>query len=565
MHTILPHRAVLQLMRFQRTARATRAWNRFCVPRRLVLSILALVLTVVWLGQLAASVLMRQPADPDKLAAWIPLGLLAYTLWHLLRAAGRPPVEPFEWTPAECELLQGAPLRRYDLVMYRLLTIAMATAAKAACFTLVMLPDLRVWPAGFAGIFLALLLVDLVRMMIEIVVYGMTRREFIIFRIGTFTAAGFVLGVAVWSSLPLVIGHQHSALPPTLDAGMQILNELIALRHTLPGMIAEAPFDLYARLILMPHWSWPAAGQLVLAQGLVVAAAAAALWLDRQSLRRRAIAERAVFRQRRADDIPRSAPRRASSPIRYIPPRMRGAGTLAWRQALGAFHYRTSLGMAMVVPAFLSCLTLLTPQRGTFMLIQLVAGLAFYSFLLLPTAFKFDFRRDVARLAVLKALPISPTAVTWGQLAVPVLLCTLFQLAVLLIALAIRPYPLSLLPAAIAVLVPTNILIFSLENLIFLLYPYRLGQEGLGVFFRSILTFTAKGLLFAAGLAVTLAWAWASRFAMNRPLVSHLSWAGPLAFVSGLWLIVTLTALGITAVLTGVYRRFDPSQDTPSG
>ena len=200
------------------------------------------------------------------------------------------------------------------------------------------------------------------------------------------------------------------------------------------------------------------------------------------------------------------------------------------------------------------------------MLIHLVSALVFYSFLLLPTAFKFDFRRDVNRLATLKCLPISSTAVTLGQLAVPVLLCTLFQTSVLLIALATRPYHPGLLALAVLVLVPTNVLIFSLENLIFLLYPYRLNQEGLGVFFRSILTFTGKGLLFAAGLAVVLLWA-----VVAHHLTSHMQlqasgrWNVPaLLFMSGLWLLVTVAAVAATSLLSHVYRRFDPSQDAPA-
>ena len=196
--------------------------------------------------------------------------------------------------------------------------------------------------------------------------------------------------------------------------------------------------------------------------------------------------------------MPRAAARPASAAAN------RGRGQFGLAQAVGAVHYRTSLAVSLIVPGLLSCLTLLTPQSGCLMLVQLVGGLVFYSFLLLPTALKFDFRRDIDRLATLKALPISPLAVTLGQLTMPVFLCTLFQIVVLLVALALRPYHLALFIAAMLVLARTNVLIFALENLIFLLYPYRLNQEGLGVFFRSILAFTAKSILFAgcAGVGI---------------------------------------------------------------
>ncbi len=198
------------------------------------------------------------------------------------------------------------------------------------------------------------------------------------------------------------------------------------------------------------------------------------------------------------------------------------------------------------------------------MVIELVASLVFYSFLLLPSALKFDFRRDVDRLGWIKALPISPAAVTIGQLAVPVFVSTLFQMAVLLIAMAARPFNPGMLIIAMIVLVPVNVFIFALENLIFMLYPYRLNQEGIGVFLRSILTFTGKGLLFAVALALTLAWALVSR-QIGSHLIAGSDWAGTsIVFAGGMWAMTSAIAVATTMLLIGVYRRFDPSQDTPT-
>ena len=229
---------------------------------------------------------------------------------------------------------------------------------------------------------------------------------------------------------------------------------------------------------------------------------------------------------------------------------------------LGAYHYRSSLLISLITPAILSCLTLLTPQSGLMMLVQIVASLVFYSFLLLPTALKFDFRRDIDRLGVLKALPISVTAVTLGELAVPVLLCTLFQAVVLLAALLIRPFPVSWCLMVLVVLLPVNLLIFALENLIFLLYPYRLSEEGVSVFFRSILTFTGKGLLFALGLAVTLVWALISKQVGARLPVAGAMVSG--LFVAGMWVFTASAAATTTCTCWRVVRDFDASQDAPA-
>jgi hypothetical protein len=535
------------------------------------LSILALVLAIVWLGQVVVSILLRQPADPQKLHAWIPLGLLAYTIYHLLRAACRTPIEPFEWTPAEVEVMGGAPLRRQDVVMYRLMAIAIAAIAKAGCFALVMWPDMPVWLAGFAGMFLALLLVDLIRMAVEITVYGLSRREFLCFRIVVLGLAAIAVGMAVADAVPLP-DTTAGELPSSLAIGLRVLNSLMDLRHTFVGTVLVAPFEFLATVILAPQWSMTLLLQLVIALAMVLTFTTGVVGLDQAMERRRVSAQRRIFRElssRRTESSELAhAAARLPGPATHslrVPPRWLGWGPLFWRQLRGAVHYRTSLCIAMLVPGLLSCLTLLTPHRGTMMLIQLVGGLIFYSFLLLPTAFKFDFRRDVDRLAVLKALPISPAAVTIGQLAVPVLLCTLFQTMVLLIAMLVRPYQASLLMAAIVLLLPTNVLIFSLENLIFLLYPYRLNQEGLGVFFRSILTFTGKGILFAGALGVALLWAIAARHIISLWADSPNSLAGHIVFMTGLWLLIAGTAIGTTALLVRAYRHFDPSQDTPQG
>ena len=69
-----------------------------------------------------------------------------------------------------------------------------------------------------------------------------------------------------------------------------------------------------------------------------------------------------------------------------------------------------------------------------------------------------------------------------------------------------RSLPLNHLFFAMLVMaIPLNALVFALDNLIYLLYPYRIQQEGLEIFLRTMLTFTGKGLLFALAMAATTA------------------------------------------------------------
>ena len=56
-----------------------------------------------------------------------------------------------------------ARFERHELIFYRLASILNATLVKAACFTVLMLPDLRHPIAGFVGALLALICLDLLR------------------------------------------------------------------------------------------------------------------------------------------------------------------------------------------------------------------------------------------------------------------------------------------------------------------------------------------------------------------------------------------------------------------
>lgn len=109
-------------------------YRGFSTPRRLVLSCLGLLLAVIWLGNAALTVFLREPSDPATLRSFIPLGLLVYGLWHIVRVAYRRPQESIEWTPAERELLCGRPFEHRDLLLYRFGPILTSAVVKATCF-----------------------------------------------------------------------------------------------------------------------------------------------------------------------------------------------------------------------------------------------------------------------------------------------------------------------------------------------------------------------------------------------------------------------------------------------
>ncbi len=552
------------LRRYLAFATVRRMARRIGTPRRLGWTALAGALAILWLGQTLASILFRAPANAESLKIWIPCGLAAYAVWSLVKTACQSPVEPFEWTPTERELLIGAPLTRSQLIRFRLGSVVAAAAVKATCFAAVMLPDVRYWPLAFAGMLLALVWLDILRMGVEIIIWNVSPRQRNWIRtafISWVGAAGVsALAIATWSPT----SASAVSWPPPFDFILSIGHGLLDLRTTWPGRWVMGPFPLAGQIIL-ENTSF-AAGCLRLLGlcGTTCGAGFALHWLDRYFEQARQQRESARFAK-----LLSNQPEIANSPTStdrslHIPRRSFGVGTLLWRQSLGMWHYRYTLALSFALPAILSLLPLLS-NAGAFDRAMHIAGsLVFFTFLLLPSALRFDFRRDIERIALLKALPSSPWVIVVGQLAAPVLATTVFQAAVLCIAMACRPFHPGILMVTLAALVPVNILIFSFENVVYLLYPYRLSQEGIGVFVRSILNFTGKGVVFGLGLAANLGLAvFSAQLANQIPFGTHgqrFSIIFSILLVASLSVAATVT----TWMLARVFRRFDPSQDMPA-
>src|SRR5690606_10370320 len=115
-------------------------------------------------------------------------------------------------------------------------------------------------------------------------------------------------------------------------------------------------------------------------------------------------------------------------------PRLPGWGgwtAVAWRQFRSAGPYAPHLAVALLPPAALSLCPLLLVQSREETFFAVVGCLAFYTFLLLPAALKFDFRRDVDRIIALKLLPLRPWRIVAAQIMAPWVITSVFQLVVL--------------------------------------------------------------------------------------------------------------------------------------
>ncbi len=528
-------------------------------PRKRWLAVLSLILAFIWLSQAISSVFLREAANPDKLAIWLPLGLACYTAYHIIKLATRPLEEPFQWTEAERELILAAPLTRNQQITFRMQSIGMAALAKAACFAILMIPDLNYVWLGFIGMLPALLLIDLIRVLAELLFHGLNPRIRNYFRAAVITMMVAGAGTLVW--LTLTLTDAHASTPAALQLVKQMFALVVSAAESPIGMFLLAPFRLFTDPILASELSWSIGSKLVLGSALAGGLLVAVYWVDAWSTRQIQGREKASLTACRESGATAGYNLKSSRRSVFVPPRLNGVGPIAWRQLLGVANYRATILFSLAVPVFLSCIPMLAEHDPTTMLLHLVGGAVFYSFLLLPAALMLDYRRDINRMTVLKALPISPLAVTIGQLLTPVLVCWGFQAAVLMIGLSLGRVNGLHAVFAWALLLPVNVLIFAIENYIFLLSPFQRNKEGFDVLIRTILTFTGKGLLFAVGLVAIMVWAWVAIAATQWFELSKFYAA--LLFGTGVWVIGAIAATAFVLAIARQFERFDPSQDVP--
>ncbi|MCA9178622.1 MAG: hypothetical protein KDB14_29375 [Planctomycetales bacterium] len=570
-----------QLFRAQ-LLRMARRWRN---PRRLALSLLAAVIALLWTAQTVVSVLWREPANPDDLRRWIAAGMLAYAYWHWLKAAWRPTDDPLEWSPAEVEWLMAKPVTRQQLLGYRLSTIASAGLLKAACFTLVMIPDIHRPIAAALAMLLGLVLIDLLRLCFDQFAWSLApraRRQY----------ASATIAVTVAGLIAIAARVGYSPQPPTgwLALGRDCWREAMALTDHWLIFGLSTPFRVAANTVLTTSWSWQTGANLLSLFAAATGLSCAVAQLDRLAREQRRQRERAVHARRRLEassDAPALAttltadtfhspgefesdgnaelalaPRQSAHATqqRVFAANLMGATAVAWTQWRGVRRFQGSLIVSFLVPALLSLLPAVMPIPGIPIGMQVGGSLAFYCYVLLPTALKFDYRRNIDRLLIFKALPISPFALTTGQLAIPVLSLTLFQLAVMLAAHWLFDVSWLAVAVTLLLLTPTNVLVLSIENLIFMLYPYRLNQEGVEIFLRSVLMFTGKGLMMALALGGVLAWSLTCQWVFGA---ADSAWRRPV-FLGGLSSLILILATAAVWMLQRTYRRFDVSADLPA-
>ncbi len=557
------HPALRSLFVQNVAAKTSKAIRSLRSPKRMAVTIFALVLGCVWLSNIILSIFLREPAGRGMLRERIALGLCGFLLFQILKIVYRKPVEPFEWTPSETQILKTAPINRSALVVYRMTTTAISAALKAFCFVLVMIPDLHFLVAGFIGMTLGLCFLELIRIIVEVIVYGCGKRNLNFLRTGATVAVTGLVGSAIFTVADQPGAQEKLASPAAYQFLLAIALQVAEYTRTSLGAFFVYPFRCFSDIILTQSIDFEFLQRLLIGCGFVVTAAYSAMvancWMvtARQKLDRKNLA-----RLRSLSSVEKATANHRRSAVR-VPLRFRGIGVIAWRQFHGAWNYRATLLFSFSIPVALCCIPMFAATPPANAALFLVASLLFYSYLLLPAALMLDFRRDVDRMAVLKKLPIEPINIVIGQLAAPVVLCSIFQAIVFIIASFAGVASYGFLVVCWLAIVPMNALIFASENIIFMLHPYRRNKEGADVLIRSVLTFTGKGAVWLLAITGLVLWALLSSFLTKQLGLSGTvhSWVVGGIFLAGTSAGVSLLAYLCIRCLARMFDRFDPGSD----
>lgn len=535
--TIL-HPALRLLIRRNLRAKLRRLRSAFRSPKRMAASLFMLVFFAFIVGQSVLVAVVNGPTDPALARSTIPVGLLAMTVLNLILTK---PETGIVFLPAEVDFLFPAPFRRSELLVYKIIGAALTSAALGLFFSLFAFRYVPVWFAGFVGITLSLMFLQLIQMAVALL--ASTVQETAYTRGRRYVLIGVVLVIAVGLAAALATD------------GANIVTVATHWRDSWIGMAVLAPFEMFGRTITaetIPQFAgWGAA-----ATAIVMLLALIVVRLDANFLEVSAAASEKRYEliQRARRGNPWAAIGGTGSK-RRIPqlPRWGGAGPIAWRQMCTALRGSRRLVFLLILFGAGSAVPMFVVSGRGHSATPLLAIAAPILLFYLPMMLQFDFRGDVDRIDVLKSLPIRPLAMVIGQLATPIAIASVLQLTCIAGAAIVERKVSWILIAVVACLLPVNLLVFALENLVFLLFPYRMatgdlqsqGRTMLLVFLKFILLFLLAGI--AAGVG-------------GLAYLATESW---IAFAAAAWTVATILALSILPLLCWAFRRLDPSTDIP--
>jgi hypothetical protein len=495
---------------------------------------------------------VSQPAVAEKMEEikrFAPLALMLLCLLNIVTAAGE---QAISFSPAEVNLLFAGPFSRRQLLAYKLVTSFIIVLVIALVITICLSPFTPRIGAAYVGLVLGMMFLHLVIVSVVLIgsmigaqAYNRRRRW----------ALGFV---AVLVALVLLnVGSGIFELSP---------RELLEAAEQTPALVVVlTPFRWYVNASMATQY-WPDLAQW----GLLGLAADAALVvlvfaLDAHYLETAASAGEKIYATLQKVRGTGLAYQARPGKARFAMPDLPwwgGIGPIAWRQLTTALRSQQLLLGYMFLLAMILLIPLIGSQKAAAQshLANLTVGaMAWITFLLAPMI-TFDFRGDLERMDILKTLPLNASRIVLGQLLTPVLIVSLVQW-LFLVVLIVLGHRLDLLVGAIPFVLPLNLLLFGIENLLFLWYPSPPVAAMAGnyqMMGRNMLLMLAKFLIMGliggiTGLVVALVYL----------LMELMQGPSLLVSLTVAWLLISGFAIGLVPLVALAFRRFDVARDMP--
>jgi len=490
-------------------------------------------------------------AEPmEAIRRFAPLALLLVCVLNIVTAAGE---QAISFSPAEVNLLFAGPFSRRQLLAYKLVSSFIIVLVIALVITIGLSPFTSRIGAAYVGLVLGMMFLHLVIVSVVLIgsmigaqAYNRRRRW----------ALGFV--VVLVTLMLLNVGSGIFLLSP---------RELLeAVEQTPVLVVVLTPFRWYVNAFTATEY-WPDLAQWgLLGLAVDVALAVVVFALDAHYLETAANAGEKVYatlQKVRATGLAFQArPGKARFPLPDLP-WWGGIGPIAWRQLTTALRSQGILLGYMFLLAMILLIPLIGSQKTGAAQSNLaswtIGFMAWISFLLAPMI-TFDFRGDLDHMDILKTLPLRASRIVLGQLLTPVLIVSLVQWLFMAVLILFGPR-LDLLVGAIAFILPLNLLLFGIENLLFLWYPSPPAAAMAGnyqMMGRNMLLMLAKFLIM--GLIGGMAGLIAAPVFILMELVQ-----GPslLASLTVAWLLISAFAIGPVPLVALAFRRFDVARDMP--
>lgn len=539
------HPALWTLMKLRFRGVFRRIWRALFTLRGMAFLLLGLGVLFLWLLPLALIGLVPPEArmTVEALEDILPATLLAACVMTVILGDDK----AIRFDPAEVDLLFAAPLRRRDLLTYKLITHVAGALVAGSFFCVWLLPHVRLPLAAYVGSFLSIWFIQLFQMAFVLGCQTVSARVYGRMRAYTFLGAVAAGAVLFW---------QVSTRPIDMAAWD-------AFRTSSTGQVLLMPFRIFGKTLTAQHvfpdllmWGGAALCVNLLFIGLIVRLDAYYLEAALSSSQK----FYALVQRARQGGLLTAWTTPFSTRWRLPAlPRMGGVGPIAWRQLTAAARsLPTVLGIAALSLFALTVPRLLVEQQSKeAMLGAVAAGAAIIQLTILFTMLiRFDFRGDLDQMDQLKSLPLSPTGIVLGELATPVAISTLVQVLLLFgLALSLPDLRMLLLVTA-AFTLPLNLLLFAVENLLFLLFPSRsvaFNPGDIQGFGHQVVLFMVK--MFALFGCITVS--------VVAGVVVSMAARSVLAVVAVAWITLLLEAAAFLPLLSWAFRRFDPSMHQP--